>query len=570
MPGAPSPPRPMNSPLEPAPVDLLTRLRECESELASLREERALQTQRASASEVELTALREERAVQSAHIRASEERFRLLVENLDELVFMADPEGNLTFVSASIARFGLAAQDVIGQSYLRFVHPQDVATTRAKLRETLAGKRATAELRVLDGIGKTRFVRISARPVSDGDQVTGVQGVVTDLTHQRETEEQLRLAQKMEAVGRLAGGIAHDFNNLIMVIASYAELALDAAPPDAALRQDLQEIYKASARAAELTRQLLAFSRRQMLRPRLIDLNALVGGIERMLERLLGEDVQLEFVQGAGLGLTRADPGQIEQVLMNLAVNSRDAMPDGGKLTIRTANVVLDSDFASRHPGTSPGVFVKISVSDTGTGMDAATQARIFEPFFTTKGPGKGTGLGLAMAYGIVKQSGGSIRCESEVGIGTTFEIFLPREVSARAMEIRAAGATPRVTGRETILLVEDEEAVRNVTRRILVAAGYQVLAAPGGAEALKLWAEHKDQVSLLLTDVVMPGMSGRELADRLLAMSEDLKILYMSGYTDEAIVHRGVLDPGTNFIGKPFNTEALLGRVRSALDAPG
>ena len=506
-----------------------------------------------------------------SRLRASEERFRLLVENMEDLVFTAEPNGNLTYVSASIARFGIAAQDVVGHHYLRYVHPQDVASAREKLRPALAGRRATAELRVLDGIGKTRFVRVVARPVMEDSRVAFVQGVVTDLTHQHETEEQLRLAQKMEAVGRLAGGVAHDFNNLIMVIASYTDFAMESVDEDAPIYKDLDEIRKASARAAALTRQLLAFSRKQILRPKLVDLNALVGGVERMLERLLGEDVQLVVKRGAGLGLTRADPGQIEQVLMNLAVNARDAMPDGGTLTIATSNVVLDRDFASRYPGTNPGVFVKVSVTDTGTGMDAITQARIFEPFFTTKAAGKGTGLGLAMVYGIVKQSGGSIRVQSALGAGTTFEVFLPRDVSMRSADLlRATGALEIATGQETVLLVEDEEAVRSVTRRILVAAGYEVITAGSGGEALQVWADHQDRVSLLLTDVVMPGMNGRELADRLVALRASLKVLYMSGYTDDAIVHRGVLDPGTQFIGKPFSSDALLARVRSALHSDG
>ncbi len=502
-------------------------------------------------------------------LRSSEERYRLLLDNLDELVLTTDAAGVLTSASPAIARFGFAAQDVIGRRIERLVHPQDIPLLRAKLAPVWQGDRAAAEIRVLDGVGKTRFVRVSARPIVDGSSVTGMHGVVADVTQQREIEEQLRLAQKMEAVGRLAGGVAHDFNNLIMVIASYTEFAMDALDQEAPLYKDLDEIRKASTRAAALTRQLLAFSRRQMLRPKLVDLNVLVGGIEKMLERLLGEDIHLVFHAGAGLGLTRADPGQIEQVLMNLAVNSRDAMPDGGTLTISTANVVLDSDYASRHPASSPGVFVKVSVSDTGAGMDAVTQARIFEPFFTTKGPGKGTGLGLAMVYGIVKQSGGSIRVESEPGEGTTFELFFPRDASPRTVDLRAAGAVDPAGGKETILLVEDEEGVRAVTRRILVAAGYSVLAAASGSEALQLWAAHKDDVRLLLTDVVMPGMNGRELRDRLVALSPRLRVLYMSGYTDDAIVHRGVLEPGIHFIGKPFGAEALLAKVHGAIHEP-
>ena len=504
-------------------------------------------------------------------LHASEERYRQLVENLDELVLTTDAHGIVRSVSASIVRFGYAAQDVLGLPADRFVHPQDAPLLLAKIEEAKSSGRGSAELRVLDGTGKLRFVRLTVRSVLVDGALVGLQGVVTDLTHQHETEEQLQLAQKMEAVGRLAGGVAHDFNNLIMVIASYTDFAMESVDEDAPIYKDLDEIRKAAARAAGLTRQLLAFSRKQILRPKLIDLNVLLTGVERMLERLLGEDVQLVVQRGAGLGLTRADPGQIEQVLMNLAVNARDAMPDGGKLTITTSNVVLDRDFASRYPGTNPGVFVKVSVTDTGSGMDAVTQTRIFEPFFTTKGPGKGTGLGLAMVYGIVKQSGGSIRVESQVGRGTVFEVFLPRDVSMRSVELlRAAGTLDTRAGQETVLLVEDEEAVRSVTRRILVASGYEVLTASSGSEALQIWADHKDRVSLLLTDVVMPGMNGRELADRLLALRSTLKVLYMSGYTDDAIIHRGVLDPGTAFIGKPFSSDALLAKVRAAIHGEG
>ena len=540
-------------------ADLQKRLAEAEETISALREK--LRDHEAA----------EARAEQATReLSASEARYRSLVDNLGDLVYVLDAEGRFTFVSPAAARFGHAPQDVIGRSIFEFVHPEDFHLLAANWADAIAGKPVVATMRSIDAAGKVRFVRVAGRAVVEDGRIVGSEGVMTDLTQLHETEQQLRTSQKMEAIGRLAGGVAHDFNNLLLVISAYTDLAIEALPPDSPVVADLDEVRRAGERAVGLTRQLLAFSRRQVLRPEAVDMNALVSGLEKMLSRLLGEDILLRFTPGRPVGPVKADVGQIEQVVVNLAINARDAMPNGGTLMITTANAEIDAEAASHMLGLSPGSYVRITVADTGTGMDEATIGRIFEPFFTTKPAGKGTGLGLATAYGIVNQSGGHIRVESRPGEGSRFEIFLPRTHDTPSQELRAISNGKARAGAETILLVEDEEAVRNVTRRILVAAGYKVLSAPGGGEALKLWAEHKDQVSLLLTDVVMPGMSGRELADRLLAMSDDLKVLYMSGYTDEAIVHRGVLDPGANFIGKPFSTEALLGRVRSALDTAG
>ena len=322
-------------------------------------------------------------------LEESEKQYRMLVENMDDVVFTLDGEGVFTFVSSGIAHYGLAPQDVIGQPFTKFVHVDDIAAQLGRWGQAEAGRRATADVRVIDGTGKVRFVRGMARPVLSGDRLVAVQGIVTDMTQQRETEAQLRTAQKMEAVGRLAGGVAHDFNNLLMVIGSYTELAMDALPAGTPVREDLEEVRKAARRATGLTRQLLAFSRKQVLRPEVLDLNALVGGMEKMLQRLLGEDVQLVFAPGASLGATRADAGQLEQVLMNLAVNARDAMPKGGSLRIATSNEEVDHEIASHHLGLRPGSWVKITVTDTGSGMDEATLGRIFEPFFTTKAAGK-------------------------------------------------------------------------------------------------------------------------------------------------------------------------------------
>jgi PAS domain S-box-containing protein len=390
-----------------------------------------------------------------------------------------------------------------------------------------------------------------------------------DVTEQRQNEEQLRVAHRMESIGRLAGGIAHDFNNLLTVIINHTAFAAKDVGKEDPLQADLAEIGKAAERAGLLTRQLLAFSRKQVLKPQVLDLNKIVGGMEKMLRRLLGEDIDLAVVLAVGLGKVMADPGQIEQVVMNLAVNARDAMPDGGKLTIETAYVELDGAYSSQHVGMKPGPYVMLSVSDTGCGMDERTRARLFEPFFTTKQTGKGTGLGLATVYGIVKQSGGDIWVYSEPGHGTTFKVYLPHELSAKETGERASQLTTDAVGTETILVVEDEDAVRNLAKRILERAGYTVLTAANGGEALVICGRQQESVGLVLTDVVMPGMNGKELADRLARLYPNLRVLYMSGYTDDAIVHRGVLAPGTHFIGKPFNAADLTRMVREVLDEP-
>lgn len=387
-----------------------------------------------------------------------------------------------------------------------------------------------------------------------------------DVTELRQTEDQLRLVQRLEAVGRLAGGVAHDFNNLLSVIISNAAFAIDELRDDDPVRADVIEIQKAGERAAALTRQLLAFSRKQVLEPELVDVNKVVTGIESMLRRLLGEDMAIETHLAQDLGSVLADPGQLEQVLMNLAVNARDAMPRGGKLTIETAGVELDEDYAEQHVSVTPGRFIMLAVTDTGVGMDAETKAHIFEPFFTTKEAGKGTGLGLAMVYGIVKQSSGNVWVYSEPGRGTTFKVYLPR-VDAPAAEIRRRSVPVRASGNETVLVVEDEDGVRRLAERILRRVGYQVLVAQSGAEALAVCERHAGPIDLLLTDVVMPEMSGRDLAERLIERLPRIAVLYMSGYTDNAIVHHGILDQGTRFIGKPFSAAELTRKVHEVLD---
>ncbi|HYL20544.1 MAG TPA: ATP-binding protein, partial [Gemmatimonadales bacterium] len=422
------------------------------------------------------------------------------------------------------------------------------------------------ELRVLHKDGTYRILEAVGRYLLEDPLVRGVVINARDVTERRSLERQLLQAQKMEAVGRLAGGVAHDFNNVLTAILGYAGLLLDGLPTLSPLRPDLEEIRKAADRAAGLTRQLLAFSRKQVLEMRALDLNELVADMDKLLRRLLGEDIDVVTNLDRTLGAVRADAAQLEQVVVNLAVNSRDAMPEGGTLMIETRNADLDDSYAGEHVPVRPGRYVMLAVSDTGTGMSAETMSHVFEPFFTTKEAGKGTGLGLSTVYGIVKQSGGYVWCYSEPGHGTTFKVYLPRvdEPIAR-LPIRAVAGPPH--GSETVLVVEDEPGLRALTRRVLEKHGYTVLEARTADAASALVRDHAGPIHLLLADVVLPGASGRTLADELLARRADLKVLFMSGYTEDAIVHRGVLAANTAFIHKPFSAEALAAKVREVLD---
>jgi PAS domain S-box-containing protein len=409
-------------------------------------------------------------------------------------------------------------------------------------------------------------VRCSGWPVKD-ESSAYIEVFAEDVTERRVLERQLRMAQKMEAVGRLSGGIAHDFNNLLGVIIGYIQVIKRTLVPGQPSYEYAEEIEKAGQRAVSLTRQLLAFSRQQVLEPIILNLNTLMSEMEKMLPRLIGEDIQLNLILDPAISQVKADPGQIEQVVMNLAVNARDAMPDGGKLTIRTANAELDAVFAREHPGSVAGHYVMLAVTDTGTGIDPEIQTQIFEPFFTTKGRDKGTGLGLATVYGVVKQSSGYIAVESQKGKGASFKIYLPRIEQPVATRSESIQPLLTVRGSETILLVEDAKPLRLLAQLFLKENGYQVLTAADGAEAQQVAAQNPGPIHLLLTDVVMPGINGRVLAERLAPLHPAMKVLYMSGYTDSFIAGHGVLEEGTHLLRKPFTEEALMHKVRELLD---
>ncbi len=501
-----------------------------------------------------------------------EEYFRSLIEQAMDIIAVLDAEGALRYASPSVLPLlGYAPEDLVGLSIFALVHPDDVDETLRVFSEGVATGQGgrLLELRLRHKDGTFRHLEAIGRYLLDDPLVKGVVINARDVTERRALERQFLQAQKMEAVGRLAGGVAHDFNNLLTAILGYADLLLDGLPALSPLRPDLEEIRNAANRAGTLTRQLLAFSRKQVLEMRVLDLNELVADMDKMLRRLLGEDIDVLTKLDPALGAVRADGGQLEQVILNLAVNARDAMPDGGRLTIETRNAELDDSYVREHVSVQPGRYVMLAVSDTGTGMSAETMSHVFEPFFTTKEPGKGTGLGLATVYGIVKQSGGYVWCYSERGEGTSFKVYLPR-VDAPVEQFPARVVLPRTVrtvGSETILLVEDEAGLRALTRRLLERHGYTVLEAGTADTALALAREHVGPIHLLLADVVLPGASGPTLAGELLPRRADLKVLFMSGYTEDAIVRRGVLAPNTAFINKPFSAEGLAAKVREVLD---
>ena len=500
-----------------------------------------------------------------------QEQIRRFVENLPLGVYRSTPDGRVLMANPALLRMlgydswqELAFRNLEGDSF-EAGHPRSAFCEQIEREGEATGLEAAWKRRD----GSEIFVRESARAFrADDGRVLYYDGVVEDVTGRRRLEEQLRQAQKMEAVGRLAGGVAHDFNNLLTIIIGYSDLLLERVSLRDGMRPPVEEIKKAADRAASLTRQLLAFNRKQVLPPHIVDLNSLLTNVDEMLRRMIGEDIELVTHLPSGLGRVKADPGQIEQVIMNLAVNARDAMPQGGHLTLEAANVDLDSSYATCHESVLPDHYVMIAMSDTGIGMDAETQARIFQPFFTAKQRGKGMGLGLATVYGIVRQSEGHIWVYSEPGKGTTFKVYLPR--IDQAVEVIAPTPVPvdeLPLDCQTILLVEDEEVVRSFARGLLESRGYEVLEAKGANDALEIGGRYKKHIHLLLTDVVMPQMSGRELAEHLAPLHPETKVLYMSGYTDHAVVHHGLLDPGTTFLQKPFTPDALTLKVREVLD---
>ncbi len=506
--------------------------------------------------------------------RAEEAHARLIraVEQAGESIVITDTQGKIIYVNPAFERVsGYSGAEALGQNPRILKGGKQGAAFYEELWATIGrGEVWSGHFVNKRKDGTLYEEEATLSPVRDASgTIVNYVAVKRDVTRERRLEDQLLQSQKMEAIGRLAGGVAHDFNNLLGVITGYGDLLLRRLPAEDPSRGKLEQIRKAADRAAALTRQLLAFSRRQVLQPKVLDLNLVVADLDKMLRRLIGEDVALVTALEEGLGCVRADSGQIEQVIMNLAVNARDAMPEGGKLTIETRNVEIGEAYVAQHPQVAPGRYVMLAVSDTGCGMDAETQAHIFEPFFTTKEQGKGTGLGLSTVYGIVKQSGGYIWTYSEVGQGTTFKIYLPG-----VDEVQGAGeavARPRPPrGSETILVVEDEEALRTMLQETLEGNGYAVLVAGGGEEALRIAGAHEGRIRLMVTDVVMPGMSGREAAEGVAALQPGILVLYISGYTTDAIVHHGVLGPGTAFLEKPFTPDALLHKVREVLAGAG
>ncbi|HET7551345.1 MAG TPA: PAS domain S-box protein [Gemmatimonadaceae bacterium] len=508
-----------------------------------------------------------------AEIREQADVLRAVIDDSPLVKIVLDLDLRITRWNPTAERvFGWSAKEVLGRSY-EIVIPEERREEHAKLREgALSGRRVfevETQRRRKDGSLVDVSTSVAVLHASDGS-VRGFAVVMADITERLRLETRLRQTEKMEAVGQLAGGVAHDFNNLLTVITSYSRLLLGEIPPDSPLHADLQQIEGAAKRAATLTRQLLAFSRKQVLRPQRLTLNGVVSGVEKLLRRLVREDIEIVTDMDTAAALVEADPGQLEQVIINLVVNARDAMPGGGTLTIRTANVELDDSYIQRHTEVAvlPGRYAMLSVSDTGIGMTREVQTRIFEPFFTTKGPGTGTGLGLSTVYGIVKQSGGHIWVYSEKGSGTVFKVYLPCAGEGGDVASAEKRRTPtRLTGNESVLVVEDDDALRYVACRSLRTFGYRVLEAHNGREALELCERHDGPIQIVVTDLVMPEMSGSELASRIAARHPGIRVLLMSGYAGDEAARRGIARAGSAFIEKPFTGDGLAARVREVLE---
>jgi two-component system, cell cycle sensor histidine kinase and response regulator CckA len=506
-----------------------------------------------------------ERKEAEEELRRSEQRLHATVNAAPVVLFALDPAGIFTFSAGrGLQGLGLKPGEVVGQSV--FDRYRDYPEILDHVRRALSGEEFTAtdKLPQLQLVYETRWA-----PARDSaGNPFGVIGISTDITERVQLQEQLRSMQQLEAIGRLAGGIAHDFNNLMNIVLGHAQLLSAETDLTERMKNGLGQVRRAAERAASLTHQLLAFSRKQVLQPKVLNLNEIVADVQKMLSRVIGEDIELATRLHPSLAPVKADPVQMEQVLMNLAVNARDAMPHGGTLLMETNNVELDEVDARRHPGSPAGPCVMLTVSDTGHGMDAETLEHVFEPFFTTKGPGKGTGMGLATVYGIVTQSGGNILVSSTLGKGTTFQIYLPAETALA--EVRVEKPVEEVAGgTETILVVEDEPNLREIARIFLEDYGYRVLEAVDVEESLQIAKTFADPIHLLLTDVIMPGMSGRQLASQILTARPEMKVVYMSGYTDDMLVHHEVLEPGVTLLQKPFNNVQLARKIRSALDGP-
>ncbi len=496
-------------------------------------------------------------------LSSSQKLLQSVVTSAPVVVFALDRDGLFTLSEGrGLEALGLRPGQLVGLSAVEVY--KDSPEVSEYLRRALDGE---TFIGTADVAGRSYQIWYS--PIVDAaGAAAGAVGVATDITEQTQLEEQLRQSQKLESVGRLAGGIAHDFNNMLTAISGYAELIMEQLPSTEPMYDEVLQIKRASEKASLLTYQLLAFSRKQILRPKTLNMNEVASDVSGMLQRLIGEDITIVTRLAPDLHHVSADPGQLAQVLINLSVNARDAMPDGGALTLETANVELDEEYASAHHGVQAGPFVMLAVSDTGTGMSPDVQARIFEPFFTTKPVGKGTGMGLATVYGVVKQSGGHVWVYSEIGHGSSFKVYLPRVKASNTAAETPAAPAPLVHGVETILLVEDEDTVRRLVRRALEACGYRVLEAADGAAALALSSQADAPIAMLVTDVVMPQMSGRELVARLAGLRPGLRVLYMSGYTDTAIAQHGVLDDTSYYLQKPFTMRMLTEKVREILDA--
>jgi PAS domain S-box-containing protein len=506
-------------------------------------------------------------------LAAREELFRLISENAEDMIAVVGTDGRRLYNSPAYEKqLGYSAEELRKTPAFEQIHPEDqprVLEAAGQAQRTGIGRRLEYRLRHKNG--QWRILESTASAIRDSrGQVEKLVVVNRDITERKQLEQQLYLSQKLEAIGRLSGGIAHDFNNLLGVIIGYSQVLQGIVGKGDEFSEAALEIRKAGDRAASLTRQLLAFSRKQVLEPTVLDLNTDVVEIEKMLRRLIGENIEMKIVLSPGLGRVKVDRVQIEQVILNLAVNARDAMPDGGHLTIETSNAVLGEAEIQRYPYVLAGEYTMLGVRDTGCGMDQETQSHIFEPFFTTKESGKGTGLGLATAYGVIKQSGGYLWVDSSPGQGSFFKLYLPQVAeAAEAPSKIASPPTPApALGSQTILLVEDEQSLRKLTHKILKDVGYAVLEAEGGSKALEIAEQYKSKIDLLLTDVIMPGINGRLLAEKLSAARPDMKILYMSGYAEGEIARHGLLQPSIQLLRKPFTCEELTQRVQQVMNA--